>query len=931
MYKKSIRSRFTSGAMCLLAGFTLLGSSASANVDARQLELQQRFLQENPQTGLYEELGRVRKVYGPAFSYGISAEASADAFVNEHAGMFGVDANNLVLGGPFEDQRHEQGIMYNRDTGTYKFTGVYYQHVIEGIPVFRDRLMLLVRNDTGYPLVLASPDLHDVSALEPLNNVSKRDADRGIANAQRFSQNLMYFTQPELVIWAGLDGWETDEPTLAYTFIGDDTGTPGSTEKYLFVADAATGSILYYENMIYHVDVTGNVSGNITEDHRAGVCAAEILLPLPYAYVTINGGNGAYADADGNFTIPHGGSSQVTVRSEVRGRWFNVQNQGGTDAFIELDVIPPGPANFVHNPSGSELTTAEVNAYYEANLTRDMVLETNPSYPTIGTQTNWPVNVNIGSNCNAYYNGSSINFYTSGGGCNNTAFGDVVAHEYGHHLINVGGSGQNEYGEGMSDVVGFLITGRSELGMGFQSCSSGIRNADNNCLYLPSGCSTCGSQIHACGQLLSGCVWDMRENLMVTEPVMWEAITINLAINSILLHSGGSITPSITIDFLTLDDDDGNINNGTPHYQEINDAFTAHDMPGPDLDLISFVYPTGKPDIANPGESTTFEVNVVAVSGTPVSGTGQLHYSIDGGAYVDVAMTEGAPNEYEATLPAADCDSVFNWYVSAQADGGMTVTDPSDAPASTFSTVVATDMITVLDDNFETDLGWSVVDSAGLDTGSWVRVVPTGGGTRGDPPTDFDGSGRCYVTGNGYQEDIDGGTTWLISPQFDLSTGDAVCTYALWYTNHYGADPNNDLFITWVSNNDGASWVQVEVVGPVTADGWNIHSFRVGEFVTPNDQVRVRFEASDLNSGSVVEAGIDAVTMIQFECDPGSECPADLTGDEMVNIDDIFAALGLWGECPDPCPPYCAGDLTEDCTVNIDDIFAILGEWGPCN
>jgi len=60
-------------------------------------------------------------------------------------------------------------------------------------------------------------------------------------------------------------------------------------------------------------------------------------------------------------------------------------------------------------------------------------------------------------------------------------------------------------------------------------------------------------------------------------------------------------------------------------------------------------------------------------------------------------------------------------------------------------------------------------------------------------------------------------------------------------------------------------------------------------------------------------------------------CAADLTGDDQVNIDDIFAVLGLWGNCDDPCPPYCDGDLTGDCTVNIDDIFSILGLWGPCN
>ncbi len=59
-------------------------------------------------------------------------------------------------------------------------------------------------------------------------------------------------------------------------------------------------------------------------------------------------------------------------------------------------------------------------------------------------------------------------------------------------------------------------------------------------------------------------------------------------------------------------------------------------------------------------------------------------------------------------------------------------------------------------------------------------------------------------------------------------------------------------------------------------------------------------------------------------------CDADLNEDDQVDIDDIFAILGLWGDCDDPCPPCCTGDLTEDCTVNIEDIFAILGMWGPC-
>ena len=58
---------------------------------------------------------------------------------------------------------------------------------------------------------------------------------------------------------------------------------------------------------------------------------------------------------------------------------------------------------------------------------------------------------------------------------------------------------------------------------------------------------------------------------------------------------------------------------------------------------------------------------------------------------------------------------------------------------------------------------------------------------------------------------------------------------------------------------------------------------------------------------------------------------ADLNNDGYVDIDDIFAVIGAWGPCPDPCPPVCFADVTEDCVVDIEDVFAVLADWGPCS
>ncbi len=284
---------------------------------------------------------------------------------------------------------------------------------------------------------------------------------------------------------------------------------------------------------------------------------------------------------------------------------------------------------------------------------------------------------------------------------------------------------------------------------------------------------------------------------------------------------------------------------------------------------LAFEYPDGIPEHVAISQPTTFEVLVTGVrGGEAVPGSGRLHYSIDGGPLVSMDMNELESNHYEASLPLMECGSIVDFYLTADETLFGTFSDPGDAPAETYSAFPVTSIVVAWDDDFETDRGWVV--SGNAFGGQWERGVPAGGGDRGDPGSDYDGSGNCYLTDNAEGDsDVDGGYTYLMSPTIDLSGVEKACIhYALWYSNNSGDDPNNDLFKTFVSNNNGANWILVETIGPRTSVGWTEHSFSITDLVAPTDQIRFLFEVSDLGGESVVEAGIDAVIIKAFECNP---------------------------------------------------------------
>lgn len=68
--------------------------------------------------------------------------------------------------------------------------------------------------------------------------------------------------------------------------------------------------------------------------------------------------------------------------------------------------------------------------------------------------------------------------------------------------------------------------------------------------------------------------------------------------------------------------------------------------------------------------------------------------------------------------------------------------------------------------------------------------------------------------------------------------------------------------------------------------------------------------------------------LIDLEVDMGAyefqgTCPADITGDGIVDVDDLLIVLGAWGT-PE-------GDITGDQNTDVDDLLLILSSWGPCS
>ncbi|MBN1212805.1 MAG: M4 family metallopeptidase [candidate division Zixibacteria bacterium] len=358
--------------------------------------------------------------------------------------------------------------------------------------------------------------------------------------------------------------------------------------------------------------------------------------------------------------------------------------------------------------------------------------------------------------------------------------------------------------------------------------------------------------------------------------------------------------------------------------EQVEKAWQAVGVSAPPPKLL-FSYPEGVPSLVNRNEVTAFEVQISGIyGGTMLEGSVQLHYSINNQPYTGITLTESAPGNYPVVLPALECDSTLSFYISAEEAATGIVYDPDTVKPHLVR--AASETTVAFEDNFEINRGWTVTGDA--ERGEWSRALPYGGGYRTDPPTDFDGSGRCFLTGNGGGDtDVDGGTTSLISPTFDASDNSYEIHYARWYANDYSHAPHSDIMRVYVSSDDGQSWVLVEEIGPEeqASGGWFSLEFTINDFILPTAYMKLKFEVSDLGDGSVVEAAIDDVSVRAWRCREYICGDIDNSGGE-PDISDITRVIShlYLGGAPLDYPAAANVDGSPDGTIDISDITYLI-------
>lgn len=379
-------------------------------------------------------------------------------------------------------------------------------------------------------------------------------------------------------------------------------------------------------------------------------------------------GNAVTTTDFGFFNFP--GANSV-VAATIDGVFASVTNEAGPEATTELPIADGGTAVWQDD---DEEVEAQLAAYVHTMRVKDFVRTL--------SDVDWlddpiPVNVNIDDSCNAFSDGNSINFFLRGSGCENTALlSDVVYHEFGHSIHSqsvIPGVGQFNVSlsEGISDYLSATLTEDSGLARGFfLGSDEPLRDFDpvGSEFRWPED----RGEVHDEGRIIGGALWDLRKIMQAklgevagrqyTDRVWYE--TTRRAVD----------IPSMYPEALLLDDDDGNLANGTPNACEINAAYGPHGLfnAGPENEVVDLVQTSAGPRV-------NLSLSIPNVPDCPVTASPTMRWRERGDPNSsEVAMSFAEDGVFTALLPEFPAGTVVEYQVDVNYDNGAVRTLPDN-------------------------------------------------------------------------------------------------------------------------------------------------------------------------------------------------------------------------------------------------------------
>ncbi len=434
----------------------------------------------------------------------------------------------------------------------------------EGIPVAKGSDVLAIVGAGGRLTAIRKRNIPlSLNATEP--TVGKQMAV-GVGR-KRFNSvygnNTVEVSDVSLEVW--VDHKQGGHLSWVYTLSSTSIDKPQAVRYWVSAID--TPEILFWESLIYDGH-EGKVEGEAWEESPL---KPKKNYPLAHMKVTRNGAGGGTitTETDGTYNFPSG-TGQVRIGGDLQGKFSTINNAAGSIMERNTSGDDTSPINLFFNGS-DEFEDAQVTAYYWTTLTHDFAQD------ILGNSLSLlPTRVNIDSSCNAYWNGSSINFFRSGGPCPNTAYSDVITHEYGHGIdASIGGILDGGYSEGFGDAMAILITRQSCLGRDFNGAGGCLRDATDVITWPPSS-----PEVHHVGRIYAGFTWELIQQLQNNYS---EDESYAIAKKLILQAAAGNpsdIPDAVALSFLA-DDDDGDLSNGTPHCNELLEAAKSRTIPTP--------------------------------------------------------------------------------------------------------------------------------------------------------------------------------------------------------------------------------------------------------------------------------------------------------------------------------------------------------------